>query len=314
MCQRGLALINGVLDYVLIYGKLGIPPMGIRGAAPATVIAWTLASLMYIAALLMHRERKHYALGTAWRFDRALFARLMRFGLPNGFQLLIDVSVWTLFVQMIGSLGPEHLAATSLAFNLNSLAFIPILGMGTAVVTLTGQRIGEGRPELAVRTTRLAFALSMAYIAVFSAIYLFAPRLILLPYSLSEQTTNYPALEEQVVELLRYVAVYALFDAMAIVFSSATRGAGDTRFALLFSFVSGLVLLILPTWTARYLGYSSLTIPWVAVTVFIVFVGLGYLWRFEQGRWKSMRVIELVARQGSDAGTDLPAQEALSKS
>ena len=81
-----------------------------------------------------------------------------------------------MFIQLIGALGSRSLAATSLAFNLNSLVFIPLFGMGTAVMTLTGQRIGEGRPELAVRTTWKAFGMAAAYIGVFASIYVFAPR------------------------------------------------------------------------------------------------------------------------------------------
>ncbi len=208
---------------------------------------------------------------------------------------------------MIGSLGAEHLAASSLAFNLNALAFIPILGVGTAVMTLTGQRIGERRPELAIRTTWMAFGMSMGYIAIFAAIYLFAPRLILLPYALSEKTSQFPQLEEHVVHLLRFVAVYSLFDAMATIFSAATRGAGDTRFALVFSLVTGTLLLILPTYAAAHFGHTGLTIPWIAVTVFIVVLGLGYLWRFHEGRWKSMRVIEFSAGAAPAAADNAPA-------
>ncbi len=287
------AIINGVLDYLLIFGKCGLPPLGIAGAGTATVIAWTSGALMYMVALMRHPRREHYALTSAWRFDPKLFGRLLRFGVPNGVQLFVDVACWMVFTQMIGSLGAQHLAATSLAFNLNALCFIPVMGMGTAVMTLTGQRIGERRPELAVRTTWLALGMSMGLIGVFAALYVFAPRLILLPYALSEKSSEFPNLEEHVVQLLRFVAVYSIFDAMATIFSAATRGAGDTRFAFIFSLVAGTSLLLLPTWAAAYFGYRGLTIPWTAVTVFIMVLGLGYLWRFQQGRWKSMRVIEL---------------------
>ena len=100
-------------------------------------------------------------------------------------------------------------------------------------------------------------------------------------------------MQEHVIELLRFVAVYSLFDAMAIVFSSATRGAGDTRFALAFTVTAGALLLVLPTYVADWLGNRGLAIPWTAATVFIAVLGLGYLWRFVGGRWKSMRVIEM---------------------
>ncbi len=301
------ALINGVLDYLLIFGVAGFPRWGIAGAATATVVAWIAGALMYVVALLANRQRSHYALGSAWRFDPKLFVRLLRFGLPNGVQLLVDLSSWTVFVQLIGALGTQSLAATSLAFNLNTLAFIPLLGVGTAVVTLTGQRIGERRPELAVRTTWLAFGISSGYIAIFSAIYWFAPRLILLPYTLGDNRQDFVEIEQQVIQLLRFVAVYSLFDAMAIIFSSATRGAGDTRFALIFSLVASSLLLVLPTYLAARLGNRGLSIPWTAVTVFIMVLGVGFLCRFQQGRWKSMRVIETSPDATPDAAVEASA-------
>ena len=86
------------------------------------------------------------------RFDRELFVRFLRFGFPQGLHFFLDVASFAVFMLLIGRLGRNELAATNLAFNLNTLAFVPMLGLGTAVSTLVGQRIGEGRPEIAVRT------------------------------------------------------------------------------------------------------------------------------------------------------------------
>ena len=107
--------------------------------------------------------------------------RLLRFGLPTGLQQFLDIACWTTFIQLVGRLGTEQLSATSLVFNLNALVFIPLLGLGTAVTVLTGHRIGEGRPQLAVRTAWLAFAMAAIYVALFCGIYLFAPEVIVRP-------------------------------------------------------------------------------------------------------------------------------------
>jgi MATE family multidrug resistance protein len=216
----------------------------------------------------------------------------MKFGLPSGVQLFVDVANFTLFVQLVGRLGSLPLAATNLAFNLNTLAFIPLMGIGTAVMTLTGQRIGEGRPRLAVRTTWLAFCLSTAYMILFALVYLLLPHLILAPYKLRSNPADFPVIEEHVVHLLRFVAVYSLFDAMNIIFSSTTRGAGDTRFALVFSLLTGFLVMVVPTWWGMRLGYQSLSVPWFAVTACVIVLGIGFFWRFMQGKWMTMRVIE----------------------
>ena len=114
---------------------------------------------------------------------------------------------------------------------------------------------------------------------MFCGVYLFAPELILRPYGLAD----HEALRELVVHLLRFVAVYSFFDAMFVVFNAAIRGAGDTRFALVFSFSMGLVLLVLPTYVASHCGAAGFDAAWYAVTVYITVLGLGFLARFQQG-------------------------------
>jgi MATE family multidrug resistance protein len=285
-------LINILLDYLLIFGKHGFPKLGIDGAAIATVTAFTSISVMYVAAMFLMYRRGPYRLWAGRRFDRELFSRLLRFGLPSGLQQFLDVGCWTVFVQLVGRLGREELSATSLVFNLNGGVFIPLLGLGTAVTVLVGHRIGEGRPELAVRTTWLAFGLASGYTLMFCGVYLFLPDLILKPYGLAER----PELRALVVSLLRFVAFYSFFDSMLVVFNAAIRGAGDTRFAMRFSFSMGLLLLVLPTYiAATVFGADGFSAAWYVVTLYITVLGLGFMARFQQGRWKSMRVIEHTA-------------------
>jgi MATE family multidrug resistance protein len=281
-------LLDAVLDYLLIFGKLGFPRMGISGAAWSTVISFAAMALMYIAIIALRERPGVYHLWSGRRFDRELFRRLIKFGLPSGFQQFLDIACFTVFIQLVGSLGTRQLSATSLVFNLNALVFVPTVGLGTAVTALVGRRVGEGRPQLAVRTTWLAAALGIAYVSVFCVIYLFAPQAILKPYGLA----NDEALRELVVFLLRLVAVYSFFDALSVVFSAAIRGAGDTRFALVFSFSLGLVLLVLPTYIASFYGEAGFYYAWYAVTVFIMVLGIGFIARFQQGHWMSMRIIE----------------------
>lgn len=286
------SLVNVVLDYLLIFGNFGFPKMGIDGAAIATGTAFTSIVVMYLVVMIWTQRNSEYCLFSGWRFDRQLCARFLRFGLPNGIQQFLDIACWTFFVQVVGGLGKTELSATGLLFNLNALVFIPLMGMSTAVMALTGQRVGEGRPQLAVRTTWMAIGLASIYVAVWCGIYLLLPEFILRPYGLTE---NQGPLEQLVIFLLRFVAVYSLFDAMAVVFGSAIRGAGDTRFSLVFSVSSGVLVLVIPTYFAAREGPEGFTLAWYAVTAFVTVLGLGFLARFQQGRWKSMRVIEHTA-------------------
>lgn len=289
-----VSLLDGVLNYFMVFGKGPFPEMGMRGAAWSTNISQLVACLLFLGLLSWQARSDGYPLWTCRRWDSELLWRLLRFGAPNGVQFLVDVGAFTLFVLFIGRIGKVELAASNLAFNLNSMAFIPMFGLGTAVMTLVGQRIGERRPALAVRTTRLAFALSGAYMLTFAALYVLVPQVMLAPYAAYGDFESFAEVRPVVVTLLRFVALYSFFDAMAIVFGSAIRGAGDTQFSLWWTFGTGWLLMVLPAWLATAGGRGSLLACWTAATVYITVLGIGFALRFRTGRWQSMTVIDHV--------------------
>jgi multidrug resistance protein, MATE family len=307
-----IAAVNIVLDYVMIFGAGPIPAMGIAGAAWATNIAYSVGSVAFLVLLARPRETLEYQFWSNRRYDGVLFRRMLRYGLPVGFQFLADVAGVSAFILLVGMIGKEELAATGLAFNLNSLVFIPMFGVGTAVMTLVGKRIGEGKPELAVRTTWLAVGMTGVYVLFFAAIYVFVPGIILYPYSVFSDSDEFADLSEVTIVLLRFVALYSIFDAMAVIFGSAVRGAGDTRFSLIFTLVAAWTIMVLPTFIGRMTGHGSLNGAWWACTVYIIVMGVGYMLRFQAGRWKSMRVIEDFLSDAVPAPGAIPDSKPLS--
>ncbi|MBX3441846.1 MAG: MATE family efflux transporter [Planctomyces sp.] len=316
------SLVNIGLDYVLIFGFGPFPKMGIRGAALATVIANVAACAAFAYMIRRTNRRERYPFRAEQRLDAGLLRRMLRFGLPNGVQFLVDIGAYLLLVLVIGRLGTVPLAATNLAFNLNSLAFIPMMGLGTAVLTIVGRRIGEGRPEIAARSVWRAHWLSLAYMFAFAVLYVLVPDWLLAPYALSPKDAAAAAEFEQVrpvvTVLLRFVAAYAMFDAMAIVFGNGIRGAGDTRFSLVFTFLTGWFLMVVPSilavqYAERLPNWGVLTMLseqgaspslwacWWAATLNITVLGVGLLIRFQGGRWRTMRVIEAHPVPDSDA-------------
>lgn len=285
------ALLNLGLDYVLIFGAGPIPEMGIGGAAWATNAANVFSCLAFCLLAGYAMLHEGYPLWKTWRFDRELTRRMLRFGLPTGVQHLVDVGAFLMFVVFVGRLGTTELAATTIAFNLNSMAFIPMFGLGTAVMTVVGRKMGEGRPDLASKSTVCGFWVASCYMGVFIALYLLAPRLMLMPYAASSDATEFADVEQLVVMLLRFVALYSYFDAMVIVFGSAIRGAGDSQFSLWWSFGTGWTLMVLPCWLLVRAD-ASLASCWWTVSAFIMVQGIGFLLRFLGGRWRTMSVIE----------------------
>src|SRR5260370_31850661 len=100
---------------------------------------------------------------------------MMRFGVPNGVQFMLDGLAFTIFVILVGRIGDVELAATNIAFAINVVGLLPMLGMGQAVSVVVAQRLGQDRPEVAARSTWLGFWMALAYISAGSLLYLLVP-------------------------------------------------------------------------------------------------------------------------------------------
>lgn len=283
--------INAVLDYAFIFGWGPIPRMEMAGAALTDVIGSVLAVCIFLGLLFRPALRRVYPITTAWRFDRGLFRDLMWFGGASGLQFFIDVAGFTAFMMIVGWSDPRDLAATNLAFNLNTLAFIPVVGLGIAVSTLVGQRIGEKRPDLAEASTWKGVIVGCGYMLAAAVIYVALPHVLILPYSAFADPVEFADTQQTVTVLLRFVAVYSFFDAMAIIFGSAIRGAGDTRFAMVFGFITVWLMLVLPTFLTWYFWGPQLYWSWTYCAIYVVILGFGYCARFMNGSWRSMNVM-----------------------
>lgn len=284
-------VVNAALGYLLIFGYGALPPLGIAGAGWATVIATAISALVGLAFMLRAPYRAEFATLSGWRFDAALFGRLLRFGLPSGLQWALDGLAFTVFLFVVGRMGDAELAATSITFTLNLLAVLPALGLGQAVQVLVGQRLGEDRPDLAERSTWSGFQIAWLYMAVVALSYVVVPELFVRLFENAEEGAKSEAVAALVPLLLRFVAVYSLFDSMGLVFSCALKGAGDTRFVTLAALALAWPLMVLPTWAAWRYGWG-LVPAWTFASAYIIALALAFLLRFRAGRWKAMRVIE----------------------
>ncbi len=290
-------VVNIVLDYLWIFGHAGFPAMGIEGAAWATFVAIGLKVVIYLILLSRPAHRLEFR-SLQMRFSWPQCRRLLEYGGPAGLQMFLEVAGFTVFVFLVGSLGVPELAATNLAFNVSSLAFMPVLGLSTAVSILVGQQLGRDEPDLAARGTWTSLWLAAAYMLIVSAMYVLLPNLFLFGFFDGSSPEADREVHAMAVVLLRYVAAYNLFDAMNLVFVSAIKGAGDTRFVFFVSLAMAL-LLAAGTWIARTYFDAGLDLCWQLVTVWVWALGAIYLARFLRGQWRSMRVIELEVKQAA---------------
>lgn len=288
------SLVNIVLDYVLIFGKWGAPELGIYGAGLATSVANWSSCVVLLAVMVQPHEARLTHVWQGLRFDWPLIMRLIRYGGPSGLPMLIEAMAFSTFVLFVSRFSSTAAAATNLAFNINAVAFVPMIGIGVAVQTLVGQNLAAGKPQLAERATWTALTLGLVYQLLFASLYLTVPQMFLAIHSRlasPEEAQQFEEVRVLTLFLLRFVAAYCLFDAMQIIFIGALKGAGDTVFIMLNAIAISAISLTAGSLAERYLGWEVIG-WWSVLTGWIFSLGMTFLLRFVQGHWKTMRVIE----------------------
>lgn len=286
-------VVNLALDYALIFGKWGLPELGIAGAGWATVIGFWTKPIIYWWLLRQPTHRQTFRTDD-WKLDIPLLRRLVYYGGPGGLQMLLDVTGFTVFVLLVGRLGDMEAQATSMAFSINTVSFMPVWGLGIAASILVGQRLGENRDDLASRATWTTYQIGIAYMASITLLYVVWPNLFLQAFVDEKLDPDYLAkLQHMALMLLYFVAAYNLFDATQIIFVSALKGSGDTRFIMYLSLTMATVLAVMSYLAVEVFDFDVYGC-WVLIVVWLVIMAAAYFWRFMTGKWRHMRVIEQV--------------------
>ncbi|MGE4285298.1 MAG: MATE family efflux transporter [Phycisphaerae bacterium] len=308
LCVNTISCVSNVLlDYILIFGHFGFPRLGITGAAIATVSSVVVSSILYILFFFNRKNDEQFHTLRGFGFDKELILRVLRFGSPNGVNFLLDMMAFTSFLAFVGRFGDSVQTAISLVFSINMMAFMPVVGLGMAVNTLTGKYLGAGRPDKAVHTAFVSYALALSYFFLTSLVYVFAGNELIRFFGGGITSADYDEIARISYPFLCWIAVYALGDAGLIVFSNVLKGAGDTRFVLLSSVSFSWLLMVLPAYLAARFG-GSYHIPWIGFSTYIYLLNFIFLARFLKGKWKKMRVIEDEAVEELVERVKLPLQ------
>jgi MATE family multidrug resistance protein len=285
-------LVNIACDWLLIFGHAGFPEMGVTGAALATIFSQVVGAAVYLALILGPEFRKAYRTGAGWRPEPWLVARLVRFGMPTGLQYSLEVGAFAVFMVIVGRIGTLELAASGISFNLNMIVFMPMVGLAIAVSSLVGRYLGAGEPDVAQRVVASALAMSFAYMAACGLLYVFGAPLLLAPYAAGADPATFPRIAEIATVLLRFVAVYSIFDMMNLIHAAGLRGAGDTVYPMLLTFVLAWIAMLVPAWVGCVVLGAGAYFAWTAASLYVLLLGLLMRRRFRAGHWRSMRVIE----------------------
>jgi len=223
-------VVNAFGNWVLVFGHLGFPAMGVPGSALATLVARVFMAAYLLAVILGHELQVPPRLrDTPLGIHPARLRRLVALGFPAAGQMVAEVGVFSAATALAGRVSTDALAAHQIALNLASFTFMVPFGIASAAAVRVGHAVGRRDPAGAMRAGWTAIAIGVGFMAVAAAAFLLAPRLLVGAF-----TTDRTVIETGVA-LLFVAAVFQLFDGVQGVTTGALRGLGDTRTAMLWN-------------------------------------------------------------------------------
>ncbi|HET9359044.1 MAG TPA: MATE family efflux transporter [Vicinamibacterales bacterium] len=270
-------LVNAAVNWVLIYGNLGMPALGVVGSAWATTAARIyMALFLYAAIRLDNRRRGRQDRGVYIRVDWHRIWRLVRLGFPAASQVALEVGVFAAATALAGRLDPLSSGSHQIALNVASLAFMVPLGLSSAAAVRVGFAFGAGDLQRAARAGWTALAAGAVIMTAIGLLFFFWPVPLL-----SVFTTDARIIEIGV-GLLAIAAAFQIFDGTQAVATGALRGISETRMPMIVN-VIGHWLLGLPVGYALcfLLGWGVAGL-WIGLSIGLVLAALvltGVWWR-----------------------------------
>ncbi len=240
-------LLNAALNWVLVFGKLGVAPMGVAGSALATVVSrWAMVMMLLMLAWPVLRahlrplDPASYTPGPLWR--------MLRLGLPIGLQLFLEVSAFGAVGLLMGTFGTEQVASHQIALNLASLTFMVPLGISAAAAVRVGHAVGAGAVSRARLAAHAAGLLGAGFMTTTALLFRSAPHMLARLYTSDARLIAIAA------SFLPIAGLFQIFDGLQAVGGGVLRGLGDTRVPVL-AMISGFWLIGVPV--SVVLGFGT---------------------------------------------------------
>lgn len=273
-------IVNAFLNWVFIFGKFGLPAMGIRGSALATLCARGVELTMALLYAYLFDKQIHFRVHEIFKMDFSLLKDFLHYSLP----VVINESVWAVGASMqsviIGHLGSQQVAAASIANVVQRLSTVVIFGIANAAAVMVGKQIGSGDEKKAKDYARSILLISLFVGAVAALLIHLLKGPTTLVYHVDTRTLGYVF---DILDVYTVIIFFTSFNAINIV--GVLRGGGDTRFAMVLD-VAAMWTIALPVGALAAFVFN---VPFKIVFAILLidepvkfFIGI---WRFRSGRW-----------------------------
>jgi len=275
-------LINWLGNWVLIYGKLGFPALGVNGSALSTVIARIFMGAAMLGFAWRYEQQRGHPLFRRWAAPNLVKIReLVQLGLPAAGQIVLEVGAWNLMTFSAGWLTPVELATHQIALNYASLTYMVPLGVASAAAVSVGHAVGAGDPARARRAGWMALGLGTSFMLLAALVFFVAPGPLIALY------TRDPRVMAVGPSLLGLAAIFQIFDGIQTVSTGALRGLGETRVPMLANLVGYWVLGLPLGLTLCFVFHWGIYGLWIGLTAALILIATTLLarWRRDSARW-----------------------------
>ena len=284
-------IINTGANYILIFGNLGFPAMGIKGAAIGTIIG-SFAGVVVLACVYFgSKNREEFSIIKNLRFAKEMMFKLFRLGSSFGIEMLLNIVAFNFMVLAFHSYGLEIAGAVTIAYNWDMVAFIPLVGVEVGVTSLVGRYMGAGAPDVAHKVAMSGLKIAGVYSFAALLVFLIFAEPLTMVFKPEDGAEFVATTAPLAIYMIHLISVYVFSIAVMTVFAGALRGAGDTFWTMLISvfghWVMGLTVIIM----SRALDCTPKQ-TWVGMVFAVTFLASLFFIRYIHGSWRNIKVVK----------------------
>ena len=284
-------LVNVACNFVLIYGMGPIPALGVAGAAYGTLIGNLVSTVILFAKFFGKSCHRRFRTRYAFAFSWPLTQELLKKGIPSGVEMFLNMSAFQLLILMFHALGPESATASSVMFNWDMVAYVPLMGLEVASTSLVGRYVGAKDGAAASRSTYSGLKLGWGYSLLMGIFFIFMPGILtdIFKPDVAEASAEAIAIFESArpmsIFMLRIATFYIFVEVLLVIYAGALRGAGDTLWvmfacAIMNWCVAGSLYLV------AYVFGLPAHLAWIAVVAVYSTAPVLFWLRWKNGKWR----------------------------
>ncbi|NLK44254.1 MAG: MATE family efflux transporter [Tissierellia bacterium] len=277
-------LLNVFGNAVLIYGLLGFPRLGVLGAGISTSLSYVVASILLIRVILNEKNIVHIKIRNKFKFDKDIIYNLIKIGLPASLeQIAMRIGILT-FTRIVASLGTVAYATHQICINILNLSFTPGQAFGISASTLTGRSLGAEEPDKAEQYIKSCGKIGAVIAALMGIIFFFFGGFLANLYTSNKEVVAEAA------KVLKLVAFLQPFQCSQLIIAGGLRGAGDTVWTLVSTFIGILVIRVIFAYTFVMKMGMGLSGAWLAVLIDQSIRWVLNVIRLRTGKWKYITI------------------------